>query len=417
MKTPATLPKFEFHPEHKDACRGFSVRIKGGVYHIQWRDPVTRKMKSKRGGTTHTEVMETIGQLGARTSIGKPVVSGTVPTWQVIEDWFERGVIGKKRPKTAQTYAYYVERFILPTLGGVRFSSLTEPVVSGFFERIDEFDAADPLLKKKAGVSVHQVNTVKKVVKSLFRWAHDEGYILGNPAANLRLETVEPSERSIYTPQQFEVLLNYVNPYYRPHVMTLYWSSMRVGELGALSWENIHFRSDGKVDIHIEHGLSLKEVGPPKTPKSRRLITLPGFIAVALKEHKERQARTHEPHPSNLVFTTSAGGTLDIGRFRERVVYKARERANKALAAQELEPLAKVTVHGLRHSTLTLYSDAGVNLPQAVIQRHAGHTTQRTTDLYTHLEDKRREALAEVMESVHANTTTEAQGEPDSQIA
>jgi integrase len=290
-------------------------------------------------------------------------------------------------------------------------------VLEAFFERIDEFDSADPLLRKSAEVSANQVNVVKKMTKSLFRGAHEQGYIMANPAESLRLESVETKEHALYTPEQFGLLLEYVNPYYQPHLLTLYWSSMRVGELGALAWDDIRLRPDGKVDIRIEHGLSLKSIGRTKTPKSRRLLTMPAFVASAIREHQIRQAQTHAPHPSNLVFTTSAGGTLDTGRFRERVLYKALERANKALAVQGLESLPKVTVHGLRHSTITVYSDMGSSLPEAAIRQHAGHTNQQTTNLYTHLDDQRREAMAELMEAAHAKAEFESGGESDSESA
>jgi integrase len=295
-----------------------------------------------------------------------------------------------------------VERFILPALGALKFSKVTEPVLNQFFERIDEFDRADPLRKTHVGVTDSQVNTVKKLLKALFRWAQKEGYVLGNPAANLRQTHVEPAERTIYSPEEFEFLLHYVNSYYRPHLMVLYWSSIRPAELGALSWdEDIDFRSDGRVDLRIRHQLSSKVVGPTKTLKSKRLITLPMFIADALREHKEVQERTHKPHPQGLVFTTSAGNTFDNDRFRIRILYKAEELANKARVAQGLEPLPKVSPYGFRHSTLTVYSDVGASLPEAAIQQHAGHTSQRTTDLYVHPDGKRREALAEIMESEH----------------
>lgn len=393
----ATLPPFRFLPEHVERFKGFYPQARGGVYHIKWRDPLVRtKWHSARGGTTYTEVVTTLEQLSARVHSKRPIVTTVTKTWQVIEDWFEQEVIPKKAPSTTKNYAYLVERFILPNLGEIRFSELSESVIDEFLERIDEFDTADPLLKRHDGVSVEQVNSLKKTVKSLCRWASAQGYTLGNPAANIRFETAEHSEQPIYTPEQFEFVLEFVNDYYMVHLMTLYWSSLRPGELAALSWRNVVFREDGRVDINVSRGLSLKTIGKTKTPKSRRTVTLPVSIATALKEHREVQRSTQLAHPDDLVFTTSTGKTLDIARLRERHFYKAQERANKFRAMHELEPLPRVSLKGLRHSSITVLSDG--RLSDKAVQRHAGHTNQRTTDGYTHRDAERRHAVADRLE-------------------
>jgi|GEM_PF-6122450 len=405
------LQEFRFLPEHEELGKGFFVRTRGGKYHLQWRDPITRKMRSRVAGTTYTEVIDLVRHIAVRTVIGSPVMSGTTKVWELIELFFEREVAppGKKKPKTRQTYTYNTERFILPALGELRVSDMTTPLLNEFLDRIDEFDTADPARKRNTAVTVNQKNQVIKILKALFRWAYDQGYVLANPAGPLRQITPEPKEHNILTPQEFEILLGHVNDYYRAHLIVLYWSSMRVGELGAISWKDVSFREDGRVDLHIRQGLSLRQLDTPKTPKSRRTITLPAFIAEELRAHQERQAATHEPHPAGLAFTTATGKTLDTGRFRDRVLYRSLDRANKALAEQELPPLPRVTVHELRHSSITAYRDHGSDLMATAVQLHAGHTNLRTTDRYTHLDQKRRESMADLIEQMHKAQGDEAE--------
>ena len=68
--------------------------------------------------------------------------------------------------------------------------------------------------------------------------------------------------------------------------MLLYWTGMRIGELLALTYEDIDLE---KRIISISKSyqrLDGKDViTPPKTPKSNRKITIPSFLAEELKEY------------------------------------------------------------------------------------------------------------------------------------
>lgn len=68
--------------------------------------------------------------------------------------------------------------------------------------------------------------------------------------------------------------------------MLLYWTGMRIGELLALTYEDIDLE---KRIISISKSyqrLDGKDViTPPKTPKSNRKITIPPFLAEELKEY------------------------------------------------------------------------------------------------------------------------------------
>ena len=77
------------------------------------------------------------------------------------------------------------------------------------------------------------------------------------------------------------------------------------------------------------------------------------------------------------------------------------QRAFKA-ALQESGIQKKATVHTLRHSYATHLLEAGVNL--RIIQSYLGHSSPKTTAIYTHLtrkaEDLAVEAINRVMEEL-----------------
>lgn len=260
---------------------------------------------------------------------------------------------------------------------------------------------------------------VKKAMKSLFRWAQEAGYTSGNAAAHIKLKVnAERDDIVTYSPEQFETLLAYVNPYYRTHLMTLFYSSMRWGELAALPWKHVVFREDGRVDIHIRQALSGGTIASPKTKKSRRIITLPSFIAEALKAHREVQRETQDPHPEDFVFTSLVGCTLNATRFRERIYYHALRRANEDLTEKDLPELPKVRLHGLRHSTISVLA-MQPDVAGVVVQEHAGHANAATTAIYTHVDDLRRKIVSDVLEDAHRNAlgAPATESEPDADTA
>ncbi len=397
------LPRFEFHPEEKERFVGFSVRTRGGAYYIRWRDSVDQRSRECRGGRTHTEVIQTLEKLAPAARMGSRGASPAAYFCDVVEDWFEREVIPNRKPSTLKNYVYFTERFLLPTFDTRRFSRITKPMVDDFISRLADYDTADVERKSSRGVSHETTQQVKKVMKSLWRWAQREGYVDENVAAHLQLEAAKEilPERVTYTAEQFELLLRYVNPYYRTHLQTLFYSSMRWGELAGLPWKNVTFRDDGTVDVHIRQALSAGVIATPKTSRSCRTITMPAFVGDALSKHREVQRTTQPANPDDFVFTSLEGVKLDSKRFRERIYYHAIERANKALKKQELPELPKVTLHGLRHSTISLLARQS-SLTSAVVQQHAGHTSAATTAIYTHADETSRKMVCDVMEAEHA---------------
>ena len=141
-------------------------------------------------------------------------------------------------------------------------------------------------------------------------------------------------------------------------------------------------------------------VAAPKTTKSRRTITLPAFIAEVLAAHKLEQAATQPPHAQDFVFTSMGAMTLSATRFRQRIYYHALERANKDLRERKLPELPKVKLHELRHSTISVLA-LQPSLAGVVVQSHAGHSNAGMTGHYTHVDDLRRNLVADVLENAH----------------
>jgi hypothetical protein len=126
---------------------------------------------------------------------------------------------------------------------------------------------------------------------------------------------------------------------------------------------------------------------PASTPRRRPSAGTPSA----------HQAATQLPHRDDLVFTTRQGKTTNLQNLRARVLYPALDRANAYLAAEGRPALPKIVLHGLRHSNITTLRSLGV--AGISVQKHAGHGSERMTDHYTHLDERRR--IAQLLDTAH----------------
>jgi integrase len=115
--------------------------------------------------------------------------------------------------------------------------------------------------------------------------------------------------------------------------------------------------------------------GETKTKKSRRTLALPQRCVDALRVHKERQEQIRRAAGSrwqdnDLVFPSRVGTPADASHIRRSF--------RKVVAAAGLDS-HDWTPRELRHSFVSLLSDAGVPIEQ--ISRLVGHSGTTTTEM------------------------------------
>jgi integrase len=146
--------------------------------------------------------------------------------------------------------------------------------------------------------------------------------------------------------------------------------------------------------VHVRHTLhridgewQLRE---PKTPKSRRTVTLPPVTVEALRAHRTRQLEERiaagQPTAEGLVFVRADGRPYH-GSKLTTLLYPVLDRLG----------LPKVSVHDLRHTASTILFDAGVDLED--VAKMLGHTDSRMLrERYVHVRPERSGAVAAAME-------------------
>lgn len=224
---------------------------------------------------------------------------------------------------------------------------------------------------KEKGLAAATIARKLAAIKAFYRFMTAEGYMDANPA-----EVVEAGNKGIKLPRVLseDEVVRLLN---QPDIITaegfrdrtmlevLYATGMRVSELINLTLERV----DLNMKYIIAFGKGSKE----------RIVPLGSVAAEFLQQYLEkvRPKLTHADRNTNIVFLAFGGHELTRQRFWQIIrAYGRKANINKAL-----------TPHILRHSFATHLLDNGADLRS--VQELLGHSDISTTQIYTHLTNKR----------------------------
>ncbi len=156
----------------------------------------------------------------------------------------------------------------------------------------------------------------------------------------------------------------------------LYWCGIREGELLALTPADLDFR---RMQLKVSKTYTVLQrreiVGPPKTEKSNRSVTMPRFLADELRD-----------------YIGQMGIAQDARVFAVDKHYLYREmRRGCALSGVKV-----IRVHDLRHSHVSLLIEKGFNV--LAIAERLGHESIDITYRYAHLFPDKQGEMARVLD-------------------
>jgi integrase/recombinase XerD len=209
---------------------------------------------------------------------------------------------------------------------------------------------------------------LKKILKQFYLWMSENGYTAIPLLKIQRLktdsrDTTTKTAGELLTPEEVEMMINACKrDMDRALLVTLYEGAFRIGELGAMTWRQVHFDKDGVV-------VNLKF----KTDKERYVRL---FMAT---EHLSRWRASYPGTPEGdaLVFVGKDGQPLNHGA----VLVQMRRIAARAGLTKHITP------HLWRHSRITHLVKEGMN--ESVIKMIGwGSVDTRMFKTYLHLAGK-----------------------------
>jgi integrase len=268
----------------------------------------------------------------------------------------------------------------------------------------DDFAALWKAMEDK-GLSNNAQLTIRSLVNGLYKTAIRKGWVFTNPNTVLDVdEKPQKRNRPGYKPNLIRVdntvkMIDAVNPLYRNMLIVLAATGLRASELCGLTWHDIDF-DERKLYVVLQlqrdrHGklvrAGLKTQGQRRNTAERTVVLLDLALDALHDQRRAEQAKGYGGD-DDFVFTTSArtGAPVLQDNFRNRGVKAAGEKAG----------LGNVRPHDLRHTTASMFAEAGISIPAAA--KMMGHTVETYQATYAHaFEDEQefqtiRERLAKI---------------------
>jgi integrase len=346
--------------------------LPSGKYRIRWRDPWGKRV----GRVFDTAADARAWYRKIQGDIARGIYTDPRRQRTTVAEWADDWLLGARHLSRGgqDTYRRDLDRHILPRLGKVPLVALDATTIDRFLAELD-----------LAPSSVHrQYRTLHRML----RVAVDRGLLPRNPCDPVEPPRIPPVERTVLTVEQVDQLAEAITSRYRAWVYVMCYGGLRWSESIGLRRRDVAGARLVIAGQLIHRGRGEWERVEPKTPQSRRTLTLPGFVADELTRHLDAYAG---PGPDGLVFPTRNGTPLQAASFRTNVF-------GRALANAQLP---RVRIHDLRHTAVSLAIAAGVD-PKAS-QARAGHSSIGIhLDTYGHLYPAADAAVAQALEDLHA---------------
>ena len=298
-----------------------------------------------------------------------------------LDAWAERhfAALTEASGSTVSRYRKVYAANWSPSLGSLPLTTISRTHVA---TALNALEGSDKTRKNKWAVLTH-----------MFKTAMQEGLIPRSPAVGIKLGRRTDHERAemrFLTIPEFSAILHATPDHWRPLVMTLGGTGIRWGEAAALTVGDLDLDAEQPI-VRVTKAEKADPdhpgqviVGPTKSGKSRRTVTLPPAVVDALHPLTKGRKRTER------LFLPVGGGPLRHRTFYRDIWLR------KILPGANLEG---VRLHDLRHSHVAWLIADKVPLP--VIQARLGHEKITTTiDTYGHLLPDLQRAAAEAAQNV-----------------
>lgn len=305
----------------------------------------------------------------------------TLDEWAVIHF----SALTEPSQATVRRYRNIYTETWAPHLGHMRLSQIERVHVA---QALNKVTGSDKTVLNKWAVLTH-----------MLKMAAEDGKITRSPTIGVRpgkRTSHETEEHRYLTHAEFWAVVDATPDYWKPLVITLGGTGLRWGELAALTVGDVDTENGAlritKAEKQDPDNPSKTIIGPPKTRKGRRSVSLPQDVLEALEPLMADRKRT------DRLFLPPNGGPLRHRTFYRDIWLK------KSVGKSGLrEPFPRL--HDLRHSHVAWLIAAGVSLP--VIQARLGHEKITTTvDTYGHLLPELQRAAGEAAGMVFSSRPT-----------
>ncbi len=233
------------------------------------------------------------------------------------------------------------------------------------------------------------LKTVHNQASAIFNFAMKYYKLPSNPARTCGAMGKKNADSMLFwTTEEFKKFIPFVSdkPISKVIFELLFWTGMRSGEMLALTMNDFDFENK---TVSISKNYARHEgtdlILEPKTPKSKRIITIPSFICDMIKEYVSK-LYDYEPHDRLFPVTKS-------------YLYCEMSRGSKKAN------IKRIRVHDLRHSHASLLIEEGFS-PLLISERLGHENIETTLQTYSHLYPNKHSQVADRLEVINDKIDT-----------
>ena len=275
------------------------------------------------------------------------------------------------REHTMRTKKYIVELKILPYFGNKRVNDITAADIRQWQNELI-----------KMGYSPTYLKTINNQLSAIFNYAVRYYDLKSNPCVKAgSMGKSKAEEMDFWTGEEFRKFIDSVMNKRLSYMafMTLYWTGMRLGELLALNPKDVDLEKRTISITKSYQRLGKKDViTPPKTPKSKRVITVPEFLAADIKDYMDS---LYDLQENDRLFPITK--------------YYLEHEMQRGIKESGVK---RIRVHDLRHSHASMLIELGFS-PLEIANRLGHEKVETTLNTYAHLYPNKQTKLAERLDS------------------
>ncbi len=351
-------------PVYKDETRNswFSK-----FYYRDWRG--NNRQKKKEGFKTQREA-----KAWEREFLNKAHASCDMVFKSLVELYME-DCESRLKPTTLENKKYMIDLKVLPFFKDMPINTIDATTVRKW---------QNELISHENNYSQTYLKTLNNQLSAIFNYATKYYNLPSNPVricGSMGRKNAESMK--FWTVDEFNTFIAAVDdkPTSKVVFEILFWTGMRLGEMLALTLSDFNIEAQ-TVSINKNYARMSNQdlILPPKTPKSKRIVTIPLFLVELVKEYA---TKLYDYKPDERMFHITKS-------------YLHHE----MLRGTKNGKVKKIRIHDLRHSHASLLIEMGFS-PLLIAERLGHEKVETTLQTYSHLYPNKHGEVAEKLQKLN----------------